>query len=326
MSTPINAMVSGTFSTPATLVPVNIPLPCGFDYIQITNVTDYTAHAATIIKAEGYSSQPAASAVVYTGSGANPNVITETILLTDGFTFVSDSGNVALGAPVAVTGLSNATPAVLTSAYPGIAGDVVRLYGTTGMLQVAGMDFTVTVQGGATQNLGFLPAAGFGAAATAGFVRKVSFDPRYYPRRRFITAISQANPAVVQLSVLHDFNVGEKVRIVVPAAFGMPEINGYLATITAVAKTLGTGTNTITLDIDSSAFTAFAFPTSAVAATGVTFAQVVPVGEAVEAPYGLLSPTLDATLNKSFSGVQIGTGVLVASKNYSYIARKGIAI
>ena len=325
MSTPINAFAEGTFTTPATAVPVNISLPSGADVFKLVNLTDYNTPAATIIQAEGNASAAANTATVWTGNGATPNVLAQTVVLTGGFTFINDSASTALGAPVVATAVTAATPAVVSTASPLNVGEVARTYGTTGMLQISGMDFTVTANvAGVSQSYGFLPAAGFAAPATAGAFRRVPFDPRYYPRRRFITAISQANPAVVQLSVLHDFTVGERVRIIVPAAFGMPEINNQLATITAVAHTIGTGTNTITLDIDSSAFTAFAFPTSAVAATGITFAQVVPVGETASQTYANLLG--DATKNLSFSGVQIGTGVLVASKNYKWMAYKGQTI
>lgn len=325
MSTPINAFAEGTFSTTATLAPVNISLPSGCDVFKLINLTDYNTPAATIIQAEGNASAAANTATVWTGNGATPNVLAQTVVLTGGFSFINDSASTALGAPVVATAVTNATPAVVSTASPLNVGEVARTYGTTGMLQISGMDFTVTANvAGVSQTYGFLPAAGFLAPATAGAFRRVPFDPRFYPRRRFITAISQANPAVVQLSVLHDFTVGERVRIIVPAAFGMPEINNQLATITAVAHTIGTGTNTITLDIDSSAFTAFAFPTSATASTGITFAQVVPVGETAAQPYANF--LFDATRNLSFNGVQIGTGVLVASKNYKWMAYKGQTI
>jgi hypothetical protein len=329
MSTPINAMVSGAFSTAATLVPINLPLPCGFDYIEIVNLSDFADAGATtqVMRAKGYSALPAGYAYSTAKTNGAATLGTETMAVTGGFTFISDSAGIALGAPVVITAVTNATPAVVSSASSVVAGDVVRIYGVTGMQQISGMDFTVTtVNPGVAQTFGFLPAAGFIAAGTAGYIKKVNSDARYYPRRRFITAISAANPCVVQVSVLHDFAVGEKVRIRVPAAFGMPEINGRLATITAVARTLGTGTNSITLDIDASAFTAFAFPTSAIAATGISFPEVVPVGGAVEYPYGLYPPAIDSSVNASFSGVQIGTGVLIASKNYAYVARKGVTV
>jgi hypothetical protein len=304
-------------------VPVYLSIPSGYDKVELLNVTDYIAHAATVIKAVGRASAPAGSAYLSTGSGANPNVMTDTILLTAGFTFLADSGDQTPGpAVVNAAGITAATPAVASTTTPLAVGDIARVYNSTGMLQIS-MDFTVTaIAAGVSQTYGFLPAAGFAAPATAHTFRKIPFDARFYPRRRFITAISAANPAVIQLSVLHDLVVGEQVRIYVPAAFGMTQMDGQLATITAVTNTIGTGTNSITVNVDSTAFTAFAFPTSAVAATGITFPQVVPVGES--ATYQ--SSFDDATLNKSVTGVKIDTGVLVASKVYSWIATKGTAI
>jgi hypothetical protein len=205
------------------------------------------------------------------------------------------------------------------------------------MLQVAGMDFSVTaVNAGVSQTLGYLDASGFAAAATAGFYRRIPYAgspvngtviapaPRFYPRARYITGITQTNGAVITMSVTHTFQVGEKVRIIVPAAFGMIEINNYLGTVTAV--THSATVNTITVDFDATAATAFAFPTSAAAAVGVTFAQVVPVGEAATNTIALPVANLldDRTRNVSINGVIIGASTLVASKFYQWISFKGL--
>jgi hypothetical protein len=328
MSTPIHSMVSGTFTTPATLVPVNIPVPSGFDYIEITNLSDIvtvTNTPAVIVRAQGYASMPAKSSITISGTGAGYGLNTA-VNITSGFTFFNDSNSVAFGTPVTnVSSITQASPPVVATANPVANGSVVRMYGTTGMLQISGMDFTTSnYSAGVSFKLAYIDASGFGAAGTAGSFVTIPFDPRFYPRRRFITGITAANPAVVTLSVTHGFVVGEKVRIIVPSAYGMPQINNYLATITAISTT----NNTITLDIDSSAFTAFAFPTSAVAAAGVSPALVVPVGEAAinSSTYPYANLLDDATVNQSFGGVQIDTGVLVASKNYSYLARKGQAL
>ena len=341
MSSPINAILTGTFTTGATLAPVLISLPSGATEIKIRNETDYTAHAATIIEAEGQASSTANTARVSTGSGANPNVLTDTILLTGGFTFVSDTAGQSPGPAIAITGINQINHPLALSATTGAVGDVVRVYGTTGMLQIAGMDFSVTaVNAGVSQTLGYLDASGFAAPATAGFYRRLPYQgtsvtnpgtaaaPRYYPRDRYITNITQANPAVVTMSVAHDFQVGEKVRILVPPEFGMVEMNGLLGTITAVAHSATV--NSITLDIDSSGFTAWGWnqvpstPSSARAALGINFAQVVPVGEAATQPYANLLD--DATRNVSINGVIIDPAILVASKTYTWIAKKGLSI
>lgn len=313
---PINAQVRGTFTTPATLIPVNLSIPCGYDEIELINLSDFNTPAATIVRAKGYAAAVAGSAVTFTGNGATPNVITERVAITGGFTFIADSGNEPLGAPVTnVTAVTQANPGLVNTITPLVAGDIVRIYRTTGMLQIAGMDFTVgTVVAGTSMQLAYLDTSAFGAAGTAGTFRKVPFDARFYPRARYITNITAAAQAVVTLSVTHGYLNGQKVRMKVPAAFGMLEMDGQIGTIVATNTT----TNTITIDVNSSAMTAFAFPTSAIAATGMEFAQAFPIGE--DATYQ--SSFGDAVLNTSFTGVQIDTGVLVAAKNYAWYAKK----
>ena len=78
------------------------------------------------------------------------------------------------------------------------------------------------------------------------------------------------------------------------------------------------------MNIDSSGYSAFAYPTSVVAALGTTQPQIVPVGEAAVTPYGNLLD--DATINLSFAGVVIGTTVQTTGKTYQWFARRGQAI
>jgi hypothetical protein len=109
-----------------------------------------------------------------------------------------------------------------------------------------------------------------------------------------------------------------------PTGWGMPQINGLLGTITAIGTAIGGCTNTISLDIDSTAFTAFAFPTSAVAAIGTGAPEIVPVGQAAVVPFQNL---LDgATRNVSSAGVIVGTGVQTTGVLYQWLARKGLSI
>lgn len=322
MSSPINAVLTGTFTSDGALR--QVPLPSGYTEFELVNITDIGDAGATtqVMRAHSYSSLPAGSAYLNLKTNGAATLAIESMITTAGLTFVSDSGSVALGAAVAVTAVTNANPAVASSASTAVVGDIVRIYGTTAQLQIAGMDFTVTaVNPGVTQTFGYLNAAGFANAATAGFMRIVPFSPRFYPRRRFITGITQAASAVVTMSVTHGYVVGEKVRLNVPTEFGMSQMDGLLGTITAV--TTG-GTNTITVDIDSTGFTAFAFPTTAIAGAGITFAQVVPVGEAATGAYANLLD--DATTNTSFRGVLVGTGVQTTGKLYQWIAKKGLSI
>lgn len=325
MSTPIHAMLAGTFTSAGTAV--SLALPSGYDSIELVNITDIgSAAAATpVMKARGTSAMLAGSAYYNTKTNGAATLDLETTTLTNGFTFVTDSGNQQPGAAVVVTAVTNASPAVVSSASTAAVGDVIRLYGTTGMLQVAGWDFTVSaVNPGVTQSINNLVAAGFLAPATAGFVRIVPFNPRFYPVNRRITCITAGASTVIGMNVTHGYTVGQKVRIIMPAGWGMPEIDGLLGTITAVGTAISTNVNTITVDIDSTTFTAFAFPTSAQAAVGTGVPEVVPVGSAAVDPYG--SVLADATRNVSATEVIIGTTVQTTGKLYQWIARKGLSI
>ena len=78
----------------------------------------------------------------------------------------------------------------------------------------------------------------------------------------------------------------------------MTQMNGLTGTVTAINTT----TNTVTVDINSSAFTAFAFPTSATAANGVSFPIAVPAGEIATILTG-------ATRDTGSRSIEIGTAI-----------------
>ena len=320
MSSPINAQLNGSFTTPAALVPVPIPLPSGYTQIKIYNDTDIAAGAAGINIIEGKATFPAHNCITYTGVPLVPAINNVA-----GISFVADSGDQTPGPAVVVTAITAASPGVISSASTAGVGDIVRVYGTTGMLQVGGWDFTLTaVNPGVTQTSQNLIAAGFAAPATAGFIRTIPFLPRMYPVTRRITAITVGVSTVIALNVTHFYTVGQKVRVTVPAGYGMTQMTGLLGTITAIGTAIGGCTNTITVDIDSSAFTAFAFPTSANAALGIGIPEVSPVGSAAVVPYGNVFD--DASRNISSTGVIVDAAVLIASKNYSWVAYKGTTI
>lgn len=227
-------------------------------------------------------------------------------LASGGFTLVNTSAQVIGPLTATVTAISSASiPVVSNSGTNGlVAGDVVEIVNVAGALQFGGMQFTVgynTLSSG-TFSLDYAPQI---VAGTTGSWRKISYPPAYYPRRRFVTKITQATQAVVTLSVTHGYTVGQLVRFVVPSAYGMVEMDGLQGEITAINTTTTSG-NTVTVNIDSSGFTAFALPLTA--AYPFTQAQMVPIGEGTDA--SIASPNLldDATVNNSFLGMRLAAG------------------
>ncbi len=237
--------------------------------------------------------------------------------LTNGVTVIDTSIQTPEAAGNAITSITQAADAVVSKVAHGyIVGDRVRIYGSTGMLQIAGMDFTVTAVNANDFTIAYLDSSGFAAAATAGTARRLPSNPIYFPYTLYVTNISQAASAVVTMSVTHGLSIGQVVRMRCPAAFGMSEINGLEGEITAVNTT----TNTITLDIDSSAFTAFAFPTSATAAAGVDFPQVIPFGDAGNVLAG-------AQDNVSTFQVRLGTSAIGGNADVmEWIAERALAL
>jgi hypothetical protein len=77
----------------------------------------------------------------------------------------------------------------------------------------------------------------------------------------------------VTVSTVHSYVVGELITFQVPKSFGMSEISGLTAKIIAVTD------YTMTIDIDTTSFTAFAFPASTAVPTVQLFATLAPAGQ-----------------------------------------------
>lgn len=301
MST-LTLLASGSYTSDAAAR--TITLPSQVDYFKVTNRSLWGTNPAAVVQSFWYRGYAAGQAKTFTESGAG--VLSATLVAAGGQGFTEvDQTSLAPGALVATgTAISQANPAVVSDATSPAVNDIVRIMNTTGMLQIAGMDFTVTaVTGGVNFTFGYLNSAGFAAAATNADYRIIP-AARYQPARRFITGITAAASAVITLSVTHNYTVGDIVTVRVPTGWGMIEIDGLQGEVTAVS----TANNTITVDIDSSAFTAFAFPTSAIAAAGINFPEVTPVGE--------IATQLDQpTDNQSLFGIRLGTTVVGANTN-----------
>lgn len=323
MSTPINAFAESSFISTGGVF--TLPIRFSPTYFRMLNQTNQnsTANPGVVKKAEWFASLAPASAFIVKNSDGTATD-QSSLITSNGITLIDTSVSTPGALNSTITAISTANPAVvsLTSTTGISSGAIVSMYDTTGMQQIGGWDFTVgTVVANTSFQLAYLNSAAFSAAGTGGSLRVRPYNPYYYPRNRLITSITQATSAVVQMSVTHGFTPGQLVRILVPDAFGMSQINGQLGTVTAINTT----TNTITINIDSSGYSAFAFPTSATALAGVTFPQVVPVGEAATAPFQNLLD--DATTNQSVIALQLGSGVVGAPGDViSWIAASGVIL
>lgn len=288
-------ITGGSFTS--TGVGVNIPLPSYPDYFQTWNFTQMPLAPATpvVVKAEWFGSKFGAGATAANDGlrwkkSANTSVLNldtfATSTASNGFTFVTVVPFVEAQNANAITAITNANPAVVSQTNTYNNGDILRLYGTTGMLQIAGMDFQISSASGSGYTLLGLPATaanGFAAAATAGFTRRISKNAAVDPEYLYITGISQAVQAVVSTSVdpSNYYVVGNKIHFSVPSSFGMSQINqmtGTILAVNAVSATGAIGAYNLTIDINTSAFSAFAFPASTGSPTTALFATLAPAG------------------------------------------------
>ena len=83
----------------------------------------------------------------------------------------------------------------------------------------------------------------------------------FIPRLAYIEDITQAQNAVVTFTEDHTFYLHELISLRVSQAYGMKEINEKRGKVIALSS------DTVTLDIDSSNFTAFSVPGSLIGTT-----------------------------------------------------------
>ena len=271
----------------------------GVDWMKVWNTTTIAAGGAgTGVIFEWQRGLATDYAIEYQKLAADESMV-PVIATSGGFTYVDTSVDNPLGAINAtVTAISAAAIPIVSagSTTTLVAGDIVRFINVTGAQQFGGVDFEIdTIVANTSFRLVYAPQI---VAGTTGSFYPVNVPPAFYPKRRFVSKITAANPAVVTTTVAHGYTAGQKVRLQVPSVYGMTQMNELTATITAISA------STFTTDIDASAFTAFAWPLTA----GVPFthAQVIPVGEAAESTYVNLLD--DATIDQGYIGMSLAAG------------------
>jgi hypothetical protein len=261
-----------------------IPVPSSADFFVTENITQVAAtNPNTVIQGRWYGPKFGAGA---SAAGSGIKVVKTTADLTSafsagtGFTYVNSAPVIEAQNANAITGITAASPAVVSQTNTYSDGDILQFYGTTGMLQIAGMNFQISNSSGSGYDLIGLRAAGFAAAATAGFTRRISKFAAVEPQFLYVTEVTKATQAVVRTSVdpTQHYVVGMKIRFSVPYSYGMNQLDGLTGKILAVSS----ANYTLTVDIDSSAFTTFAFPASSLSPKAPLFATFAPAGASTQ--------------------------------------------
>lgn len=333
---PYQMIAGGKFSLTTALISSGLDLEVAGqqppDFVLLKSITGYgEASDAQAIEWwwEKSMSQNTAKGILQSSEGSTPQLpaMTSYYISSNGISCYNTANppTYAALATTAITGIAGTF--VVTMANTGIisVGDYVRLYSTTGELQIAGYPFQVTaVTANTNITLGYMASSGitFAADATAGYVLKY-IPNRMYPRARYIANITQASQAVVYFTAKNDFTPGEIVSFRVSSDFGMDEIDNRQLRVLSVTNS--STVSSITLDYDSSGNTAFAFPTSAVAAAGVSPAVCLPSSSGV-VPYNGSATVaqqppgtnlLDSFDNRNINLVHLGPGLFNVSGHAS---------
>jgi hypothetical protein len=274
------------------------------DWMQVLNYTQIAASANVGVKYNWFRGMAAGTGIAQTTPG-----VSSALAATAGFTLI-DTSVQTLGAGTTITNISNDAIPVVTAAGHGlITGDIVRISRATGAQQLGGYDVRVTRLDADNVQLSWMPQIAAAAAPGANsLIRRLNNEAFYIPKDRVISKITQAASAVVTMAAPHNFTVGQKVRFKVPsirnsAAYGMIELDGQQAAVTAIS----TANNTVTVNIDTSGYAAFVFPLTA--ATNMQLAQLVPVGEDTSVALANNTDILgDATLNTALIGMRLAGG------------------
>ena len=302
----------GSFTS--TGVAVSIPLRSGVDWMRVYNTTVAAAAQTTAIGVEFYwqSGFPDGAQWEYLKSNSANAANLSQYLLVGGFTYY-DSSLLSYGViQSTITAISTAArPVVTNSGTNGLsAGQVVRLFNVGVATELNSIDFTVGQGTLSATSFSLDYANQLSVAGTTGSFMLVNSSPIYYPPSRYIASAASLSSTSTNfvLTVTHNYQVGQIVRLNIPAAYGAwSQLNGMQATIISVVNTFPN--NNIDLDIDAT--TLGTWPTSAVlsAAYPFTYASVTPVGQdtafSEASNVNILS---DATVNTAAIGMTLAAG------------------
>ncbi len=303
----------GTYVNAATPVAQNIALTDRPTKFRVKDITDWGAATTAVaaLESEWNRAMPQGAylQIGQISGAAGANYLYPAQGTAGGFTFI-DQAHPPVFSPVAITAVNDTTFVVSTATTTGInIGDTIRLVNVAGMQQFSGPNlYTVTaVSAGVSITLGYAATAktaGMQAAVngTTGFYQKV-YRPLFYPRGLPVAFITQATQAVVYFFTPNDYTPGELVDFQIPTPYGMVQLSNltknsgrgpFSSQPSGAARVLSV-TNTATqssivIDIDTTGYTPFVQPATAVFALGASPANCFPAGSGIVPLNG--SPTI----------------------------------
>jgi hypothetical protein len=316
----------------------SVILPFQPDYVEFVNFTSATTPALGGIPFAKWDANMGQGAAAFEIFNATPVLTTGTTLVGGISTF---SAGIALQFGVAqqVVSMTKASPAVVTvNAHGYVSGDVVMFEGlyqspTTGMLQICGMPFVVTVTGANTftipWNTNQTNYTAIAASPAGATVRKVLFPYLYAPGVSYMTAITLGASTTVVTTAPHNLVAGSSVAFRVPQVYGTTQLNSLPNSIIPGSPIYGfvtsvTNSTTVVVNINSTTFTAFNTNQPFASTFGLSFPQMVAVGDnnTGSALPGFASPIINGV--STINGPAI-SGAFVNNTNQGFVIGPVIA-
>lgn len=225
---------------------------------------------------------------------ATPVLVADSVIA-NGISTFSAGLQFQFGPQKSIIGATAANPIVFNVTAHGYSvGDIVLFEGlyqssTTGMPQICGMPFVVSAVGDSSHFSVVWPGAGsnytaLSASPTGAYVKKVLYPFMYEPGVNFIEAVTTGTTTTVTTTAPHNFVVGQQIAFRIPSAWGMTQLNAlpnnslpgspvyyYVTSVT---------NNTVFVcSANSTGFTAFNTNQTVASVPGLSFPQVVAVGD-----------------------------------------------
>lgn len=310
--TEYSKMAKGRFTAGGTSAYVNLPFQP--DFVELWNYTNIKAAAAANKTLRAWwdaslfdgTANPTMLEIYTAGSVAAFDTIQTNGIsaFSCGLGFQFGPVVVHGGSPVSDFSISTANPAVVTTVgnHGLTSGDVIifsnlKQTATTGMQQIAGIMFTVTVTGATTftipWNTNQSNYTAFNTATSTGNVgsyKKVLCPYLYAPGVSVISNITNGATTTIDTTDAHNFVVGQEVAIRVPTISGAPTVWGTTELNSLPNNTIPgspiygyviavTDYNTVVVNINSTNYTTFNSNLPFANVPGATPAQIVAVGD-----------------------------------------------
>ena len=296
----------------------NVIIPFTPNYIRMWNPTEAAAAAGEVSAAEWTSDmgQGAAQYVITSSGPADGSNYTAT----GGFTTIQAGlslqygpvyqHNSGTGADFAIAKASNPTVTCQT-AHGLVTGNVIifqNLYQTssTGMPQICGIPFVITKTGTDTFTIPWDCSGSnytaFNTSTSSGNIgswKQVLYPSLYVPGESVISAMTLGSTTVVTTTAPHNFVVGQEVAFRIPPVWGPYQLNSLPDVLIPGSPIYGyvtivNSSTQVTVNINSTGYTAYTANQPVASVKGLTFPQIVAVGDnnSGSNQFGYNSPTV----------------------------------